>query len=132
MESSIETTIAIILFLLVVSWAIFSVTLHISAKYDQSIKDILTENASLIKNFIIINKKFYEPPTNPSFYGINLNVEINIEIKEFIYDSQVKLIRHEIYPKNFTIPKFIDKGEAIGAYLNSSLILVKVIVYGLP
>jgi hypothetical protein len=132
MESAIETVIAVGLFILVFIWSILSITTYISVGSENSLKAILTEYAIEIKNRIINDKNFDNPSTNPSDYGINSKIFILIEIKEFVYTYDVILTKDKTFPSNFTLPKFLDKGETIGAYSNDSLIIVKVTVYGLP
>ncbi len=132
MESAVETTIAFFIFLLVMILALYSVMNYTGAISSSALQANLKEYASLVKNKIIEEKNFYNPSTNPSYYGISSS---SIWIHIILYNITID---DHGYPLVSSIsfgeepPRFIDKAESIGAYVGSSLILVRVIVYGLP
>jgi len=132
MESSIETIIGIIIFVIVISWSIFSINLYLSSNSEDNIRSTLLEYAIFIKNYIIMSKVINDNLTDPSFYGINSKISIIIKSWIFQYDSSLHLKGNYTFPSNSKIPEFIDKAEAIGAFMNESNVLVvfKVIVYG--
>src|SRR5579875_1591327 len=124
MESSIETILGIALFLLVLSWSLFSINIYLSANDEDKIGSILLEYAIAIRDNIISTKHLNDSVETPSFYKINAKIFIMIRYWIYIYEQSVYLLKNGTYPKNSSLPSFIGEAKALGAFMNSSYTLV--------
>lgn len=130
MESALETTIAVLIFAMSLSWAVLSITFQIGLNSEIFLNFNLLEYSIAIKNTIIGKKLFCQASTDPSYYNISSKISIYFEIKK--YELKGGVSEDLLCSKGKEPSEFVNKAEAIGAYLNSSLIIVRVIVYGLP
>lgn len=130
MESSLETIFAVFLFLIVASWSMNSIMIYLNSSTESMLRINLLEIAIGIKNKILAEKSFCNASIDPSYYNLTSKISIYIEIK--VYDFKSSIEYRLLCSKGIKPIVFMDRAEAIGAYLNSSLIVVRVVVYGLP
>lgn len=130
MESSIELVVSVMIFVIVLSWATISIINYQNSKYEELAKANLLEYARTILSKVIADKRFCNASLSPNDYGISAKISIRIESKHYYFLSEVNE-RNSCNLGNQP-PKFIDEAEAMGAYVNSSIIIVRVSVYGLP
>ncbi len=132
MESSIETVFSVLIFLFILSWSLFSVYIYLNANLEYTLHSILIEYATTIKNKLIEEKKFCNASSNPIYYNITQSISIFIEVVEYELKGGIGIIEKRYCISGKPPEKFIDKAEVVGAYVNNSLIRIRVTVYGLP
>jgi hypothetical protein len=126
MENLNETIFGVIIILIVFIWTVNNIIIYSNISEEKELESLLNNYAKIICQQIIYNKEFRNPSEDPQNYGIKENIKIYIQVKEIEYTNEG--IKENILFESSKKP-LINKGEYVGAYIDKTLIIVRVVVY---
>jgi hypothetical protein len=126
MENLNETIFGVIIVLIVFIWTVNNIIIYSNISEEKELESLLNNYAKIICQQIIYNKEFRNPSEDPQNYGIKENIKIYIQVKEIEYTNEG--IKENILFESSKKP-LINKGEYVGAYIDKTLIIVRVVVY---
>lgn len=130
MESTLEIIFGILILIIALSWVLNGYLVYLGNINEKISDELLNNYAKIIADKIIIKKWFLNASINVKDYGIN-DDKLYLHIKITRYkEINGNLIKEIIYENGEIPKKFINKGEAVGIYVNNELILVHTTIYG--
>jgi len=126
MENLNETIFGVIIILIVFIWTVNNIIIYSNISEEKEMENLLNNYAKIICQQIIYTKEFKNPSDDPQNYGIKKNIKIYIQVKEIEYTNEG--IKENILFESSKKP-LINKGEYVGAYIDKTLIIVRVVVY---